>query len=112
MRGRFDEMPAEEVYAGVRRCSFDSEKATVTSYSFAPGARFPLHRHPQEQITLIETGEVEMTVGDQVQRLSAGDWSVVAGDLEHGIRAGSEGARILAIVIPRRDRIDGYTVTG
>ena len=112
MRGRFDELPAEEVYAGVVRRSFSSEQATVTSYSFAPGAEFPLHRHPQEQITLIEAGEVEMTVGDRVEPLSAGDWSVVQADLEHGIRAGGAGARILAIVIPARASADAYKVVG
>jgi quercetin dioxygenase-like cupin family protein len=110
MRGRFSEMPEDEVYAGVIRRSFNSEKATVTRYSFHPGAVFPLHRHPQEQITLIEAGEVEMTIGDRVQALSQGDWSVVGADLEHGIRAGVEGAQVLAIVIPARASADAYTV--
>lgn len=110
MRGRFDEMAAEEVYAGVLRRSFSAEQATVTSYSFAPGAAFPLHRHPQEQITLIEAGEVEMTVGDQVEALSAGDWSVTPPELEHGLRAGPDGAQVVAIVVPRRESADGYTV--
>jgi quercetin dioxygenase-like cupin family protein len=103
-------MPAEEVYKGVRRRSFSSGKATVTSYSFAPGATFPLHRHPQEQITLIEAGEVEMTVGDRVESLAAGEWSVVEGDVEHGIRAGADGAQLVAIVVPRRGSDDAYTV--
>jgi quercetin dioxygenase-like cupin family protein len=105
-------MPAEEVYAGVERRSFSSRQATVTSYSFAPGATFPLHRHAQEQITLVEAGDVEMTVGNRVEPLAAGEWSVVEGDIEHGIRAGSEGARIVAIVIPRRESLDAYTVLG
>ena len=103
-------MPAEEAYEGVLRRSFSSAKATVTSYSFAPGAAFPLHRHPQEQITLVEAGEVEMTVGDRMESLSAGDWSVVEADVEHGIRAGSDGAQVVAIVIPRRESVDAYTV--
>jgi quercetin dioxygenase-like cupin family protein len=110
MRGRFEELPAEEVYEGVVRRSFSSDQATVTSYTFAPGATFPLHRHPQEQITLIEEGEVEMSVGDRVEPLSAGDWSVVGPELEHGIRAGQRGARIVAIIVPRRESSDAYTV--
>ena len=105
-------MPAEEVYAGVQRRSFSSEQATVTSYSFAPGATFPLHRHTQEQITLVEAGDVEMTVGDCVEPLAAGEWSVVASEVEHGIRAGSDGAMIVAIIVPRRESLDAYTVLG
>jgi unsaturated pyranuronate lyase len=112
VRGRFDQMAPEEVYAGVQRRSFSSEKATVTSYSFAPGAAFPRHRHPQEQITLIEAGEVEMTVGDRIESLSAGEWSVIEGDVEHGLRAGPGGAKIVAIVIPPRVSADAYTVVG
>jgi quercetin dioxygenase-like cupin family protein len=110
MRGTFDELPAEVPYDGVTRRSFSSDKATVTSYTFAPGATFPRHRHPQEQITLIQSGEVEMTIGDDVERLSAGDWWVVAPDVEHGITAGPGGATILAVVVPRRDSADAYTL--
>ena len=92
------------------RRSFSSEHTTVTSYDFAPGAAFPLHRHSQEQITLTHAGEAEMTMGDEVESLSAGDWTVVASNVEHGVRAGPNGALIIAIVAPRRESPDGYTV--
>jgi len=108
--GSFDALPSDEPYPGLRRRAFDSAGATVTEYRFDPGARFPLHKHPQEQITLIAEGEVEMTIEGSVSRLGAGAWSVVAPDAEHGITAGSEGARILAIVIPRRSGPDAITV--
>ena len=110
MQGRFDELPGNEVYAGVVRRTFDARQATVTSYSFAPGASFPVHRHPQEQITLIESGEVMMRIGDGVEPLSAGAWSVVDADVEHGIVAGPDGAQIVAIIVPRRSSADAYTV--
>jgi quercetin dioxygenase-like cupin family protein len=110
VRGNLDALPADLVYEGVTRRSFSSDQATVTSYTFAPGATFPRHRHAQEQITLIQAGQVEMTIGDRVERLSSGDWQVVAPDAEHGITAGPDGASVLAIVIPRRDSADAYTV--
>jgi len=110
VRGNFDQLPADLVYDGVTRRSFSSDQATVTNYTFAPGATFPRHRHPQEQITLIQAGQVEMTIGDSVERLSAGDWSVVPGDVEHGITAGPGRATVVAIVVPRRGSADAYTV--
>jgi unsaturated pyranuronate lyase len=110
VRGNFAELPVDDVYDGVLRRTFSSDRATVTNYTFAPGATFPRHTHPQEQITLIQAGEVEMTIGDQVERLVAGDWSVVAPDVEHGITAGSSGATVVAIVVPRRESTDAYTV--
>jgi quercetin dioxygenase-like cupin family protein len=108
--GSFDALPAEEPYPGLRRRTFDSAGATVNEYSFEPCASFPLHRHPQEQITLVLDGEVEMTIAGGSSRLSVGAWSVVEPDVEHGITAGPQGARILAIVVPRREAADAYTV--
>ena len=110
MIGSFDALPHDRPYPGLQRRAFDSAGATVTEYRFEPGASFPVHRHPQEQITLIAEGEVEMTIDGRVSQLRAGDWSVVAPEVEHGITAGPEGARILAIVVPRRAGPDAITV--
>lgn len=110
-RGSFEGLPAEEAYPGVLRRSFSSEQATVTAYRFGPDARFPLHRHPEEQILLVEEGQVEFTVDGERERLRAGDWSIVGPNVEHGLRAGPEGARLLAVLVPRRQRSDAYTLT-
>jgi quercetin dioxygenase-like cupin family protein len=108
--GTLGSLDEEEVYAGVRRRTFNSDQATVHSYAFGPGGQFPIHRHPNEQITLVEEGSVDFTVGAETTTLGAGAWSVVAPDVEHGITAGPDGARILAIVVPRRARSDEYEV--
>lgn len=106
--GRFDELDEDQPYPGVVRRSVDAAGATVTRYELRPGARFPLHRHPQEQITLVEAGSVVMTAGEADQALGPGSWSIVAGDVTHGIVAGPEGARFVAIVVPGRARADEY----
>jgi len=101
--GRFDELPAEEPQPGVRRRTVQAEHATVAEYAFEPGASFPQHAHPQEQVTLVLEGEVELTADGHTERLAAGAWSVVPGGVEHGVRAGDGGARIVAVVVPRRE---------
>lgn len=111
-RGSFDDLGSESPYPGVERQSFDSTGATVTRYRFAPGAGFPLHRHDQEQLTMIIDGGVTLTAGAEQQRLTAGDWSVVPGGVEHGVRAGETGAVFLAVVVPRRDHARAYSVVG
>lgn len=108
--GSFDAQPAEEPFPGVRRESFTTRRATVSRYTFGPGAAFPLHRHPQEQTTLVLEGEVEMAIRDERRALCAGEWSVVGPDVEHGITAGADGARIVAIVAPPRARSDEYEI--
>jgi quercetin dioxygenase-like cupin family protein len=111
MRGSFSELPSDELYTGVVRQTFSSARATVTSYTFEPGATFPIHSHPQEQITVVESGEAEITIGDRTESLSAGDWAIVEPEVEHGLRAGPTGASILAVIVPRRDHPDEYTVS-
>lgn len=110
--GDFDGLQADEPYPGVHRRSFDSDGATVTQYSFEPSATFPVHRHEQEQITIVQSGEIRFTIDGEDHELSAGGWSVVAGDIEHGIQAGPNGAVFLAVVVPRRKSADAYTVVG
>jgi quercetin dioxygenase-like cupin family protein len=107
--GTFAALSTEQPFPGVTRRTLPSERATVTRYDFEPGARFPLHRHAQEQITLVERGEVEFDAGRTVSSLAAGDWSVVAPNVPHGVRAGPNGARILAIV-PGRQAADDYQI--
>lgn len=110
MLGSFENLPADEVYEGVIRRTFSSDHATVTSYAFSPRARFPLHRHPQEQITLVVTGDIQLTVADEIDELSAGQWAITGPDVEHGVLAGPDGATVFAIIVPRRESADAYTV--
>jgi quercetin dioxygenase-like cupin family protein len=108
--GAFASLASDKPHPGVARRTMSSERATVTSYSFEPGAAFPAHRHPQEQITIVQSGSVEMTIGDDVHALGAGDFTVVAPDVQHGVIAGAAGAEILAVIVPPRANPDAYTM--
>jgi len=111
LTGSFDALTVESPYPGIRRTSFDSQGATVTRYRFDPEASFPLHRHEQEQLTMIISGRVTFTVDGRAQQLGPGDWSVVPGGVEHGLRAGDQGAEFLAVIVPRRDHSHAYAVS-
>jgi quercetin dioxygenase-like cupin family protein len=100
--GTFAGLEAETPYPGIVRRAFSTERMTVSEYTFDPGATFPLHRHTQEQVTLVEAGAVRLTADGATETLTAGAWSVMAGGVEHGITAGPEGARIVAVISPRR----------
>jgi quercetin dioxygenase-like cupin family protein len=106
--GRIDELEADTPYPGVLRRAFHGQGATVTAYEFRPGASFPVHRHEQEQITLIHQGAVRMTIGERELELAAGGWSVIPPGIAHGIIAGEAGARITAIIVPRRQTPHDY----
>jgi quercetin dioxygenase-like cupin family protein len=108
--GDYRRLEVDEPYPGVTRRSFSTARATVTLYEFLPAAKFPLHRHPQEQITMIQRGDVTFTVGDEPQKLEAGNWSVVPPDVVHSLQAGEDGAEVLAIASPPRENASSYTV--
>lgn len=108
VHGAFDELETEEAFPGVRRQAFSSGASTVTRYSFEAGGEFPIHRHPAEQITIVLEGTVHLTVGGTEHVLGPGQWSVVRGGVEHGIRVPEGNATFLAVVSPRRERTDEY----
>lgn len=108
--GNIEQLLQDEPYPGVSRRRLDSSHATIAIYHFQPGASFPLHKHSQEQITLVEMGEVKFTVAGTVHRMGPDDWSLIPPNVEHGLRAGPQGARLLAIVVPKRQGGNGYTV--
>jgi quercetin dioxygenase-like cupin family protein len=110
LSGSFDALTAESPYPGIERTSFDSRGATVTRYRFDADASFPLHRHEQEQVTIISRGRVTLTVDGREQRLGPGDWAVVPGGVEHGLRAAGQGAEFLAVIVPGREHPEAYTV--
>lgn len=109
--GSFDGLEAEAPFPGVVRRALTTEQATVTEYRFEPGSTFPQHHHPQEQITLVLEGEALLTAAGRTQTLAAGDWSVVPGGTPHGISSGARGVRFLAVLVPRRDATDAYTLS-
>jgi quercetin dioxygenase-like cupin family protein len=108
--GSFDALPSEQPFDGVTRRALTTARMTINSYSFEPGATFPLHSHSQEQWTLVEQGSVEMTIAGQPARMGVGEWSLVESGVEHGITAGDEGARVLAIISPPRGSADEYDI--
>jgi unsaturated pyranuronate lyase len=100
--GSFEHIRAETPYPGIARRVLTTSKATVQEYRFDPGATYPIHQHPQEQITLVLEGDLTFDADGLGHELGAGAWSVVPGDLPHGITAGPAGARFLAILVPPR----------
>jgi quercetin dioxygenase-like cupin family protein len=112
VRGAGAEPALEHPFPGVSRRTNQTERATVSAYAFEPGAEFPIHTHPEEQITVVLAGRVEFEVAGERHALGPGETYVVAGNLEHGLRAGPEGARFLAVVVPRRESSDAYQIKG
>jgi quercetin dioxygenase-like cupin family protein len=82
----WDEIPAEEVFAGIFRQAIVTSSSTVVRYVYHPGCLFPVHSHPEEQITVVHSGEIEFTVDGAVVVLRKGQVAVIPGGTPHGAR--------------------------
>jgi quercetin dioxygenase-like cupin family protein len=64
----------------------------------APAGTGPrLHRHPYEEVFVVLDGELEMTIGDEVATVGAGQIAVAPANVWHGFKAGRDGARSVNI---------------
>lgn len=76
-----------------------SESLTVTEISVKPGGEIRLHTHPgHEECMVILSGDLQATMGDVVESVSAGDTVIAPSDIVHGLKnISGETAKFLAI---------------
>jgi quercetin dioxygenase-like cupin family protein len=79
-------VPASEVYPGIFRQEIVAGESTLVRYTYHPGCVFPIHAHPEEQVTVVHSGEIDFTVGGETIVLHAGQVAVIPGDVPHGAR--------------------------
>ena len=98
------EVPAEVVGPGITRQVVHGTRQTMIRYVYAPGALFPVHAHPQEQVTLVMSGRIAFEVDGERIELGAGDLIVLPGGVPHGARViGEEPVETFNALSPRRE---------
>ena len=79
------------------------EKLTFGFVELEKGANIPLHSHPQEQITYIVDGRLDMVIGDRNYSLTAGMYHVIPSNVLHSAIAITESKVIDAFGPVRED---------
>ena len=88
---------------GIDTSVFAGEQAMLSVVSFEPGSEGSIHSHPEEQWgVLMEGSGTRIQDGVEVP-VGAGDFWHTPGGVEHGFRAGPEGAKVLDIFAPPRE---------
>lgn len=82
----WDSIEATEVFEGVVRQALTTETSTIVRYTYHPGCVFPVHQHPEEQVTIVHSGVIEFTVDGELVVLQAGQVAVIPGGVPHGAR--------------------------
>src|SRR5262245_60795946 len=102
-RHRWQSIPAEQVFPGITRQVIDSDRQTIVRYVYAPGSLFPVHSHPEEQMTAILSGRITFQVGDEAIKLGPGEVAIIPPDVPHGASVtGDETVETLNTMTPRR----------
>lgn len=95
----------EKISGGVIRV-VHGESMSTAIWEFAAGTHLMAHSHPHEQITFVISGVIDLQVGDQVQRIHAGDGAIIPGGVEHQATV-IETARIIDCFHPVREDLRG-----
>jgi quercetin dioxygenase-like cupin family protein len=82
----WETVDAVELFPGVIRQAVETTTSTIVRYTYHPGCVFPVHQHPEEQVTIVHTGVIEFDVGGESVVLRAGHVAVIPGGVPHGAR--------------------------
>lgn len=99
------DVPWERLPDGARRKVLFGEELTFVLLE-APGPTpgpIPLHSHPNEQITHVIDGDIDVRVGDEARRIAKGGFFRVAPNVPHGIRIRSPSVRLVDVFTPPRE---------
>jgi len=80
----WDKYPANEVAPGVRIRTPYGENLMLSRVEFDAGAVVPMHSHPHEQFSLLLSGRMLLTVGEETREIGPGDGWYAPGGVPHG----------------------------
>ncbi|MFH1515142.1 MAG: cupin domain-containing protein [bacterium] len=80
------------------------EKVMMVLTTIQPGYEIPSHAHPHEQMGLVQSGQCEMTIGDETRIVRKGDFCYFPSNMTHsGKTIGDEPFVMLDIFYPVRE---------
>jgi len=98
-----DNLPQRELADGVTAGLAWGDNVMLSFVNISPGANVLPHGHPHEQMGLVLSGEVEITIATETRTLKEGDVFLVPSGVEHSARSLKGRARVLDIFSPPRE---------
>lgn len=98
---RFSEIAKREVFPGVRGSYFHSGQMTTGEVLLDAAVTVPMHAHPHDQTTLLLSGRLMFTLGDESREIGPGDVVVIPGGVRHGVVT-IEPCRLIDVFAPER----------
>jgi len=76
-------MKEVEVVPGFLGKFIHANNVTVAFWSIAAGSKLPEHKHPNEQITNVVNGVLELIIEGEMKSLKAGETAVISSNIPH-----------------------------
>jgi quercetin dioxygenase-like cupin family protein len=100
---RLREQPPLDLAPGVRAYALFGQGAMLNLVDLEPDGVVPLHQHPHEQLGIVLSGTITMTIDGTDHVLAVDDAYAILGDVPHAARAGPEGCTVLDVFHPVRE---------
>lgn len=98
----FNRIPHSRIWDGIHGAMEHSDSLTFGHVIVEEGAILPEHHHIHEQWTHVLEGELEFTMGDETQILSAGITAHVPSNVPHSAKALSR-VKLIDCFLPVRE---------
>ena len=100
-----DDFPAFEISPGRFFRLADSENMTLNLVTFPPHSGFEHHAHPEEQMSVVIEGEMELTLGETTRAVRPGDVFIIPSNVPHSGLTHELGCRVVDVYSPARPDI-------
>jgi len=105
---RGDKVETVEADPGMHRQNLGyDDTIMMVKVAFETGAEGYVHAHPHSQVTYVESGVFDFTIGDETQRLVAGDGTYIPPHADHGAICIEEGVLLDVFSPVREDFLEG-----
>jgi quercetin dioxygenase-like cupin family protein len=85
---------------------FTSKNVMVVYYVYDPGLEFEEHSHPQEQVTIVQSGRLLLKIEEEKVELKSGDICSIAPNVSHSsVVIGDEKVEAFCIFTPITDQV-------
>ena len=89
------ELSWQDADLGIQRKIYGyDEQVMMVNVKFEAGAIGKMQCHPHNQVTYVESGVFDMTIGDETKRIKTGDGYYVKPHVMHGVPGTGQGVLI------------------
>jgi quercetin dioxygenase-like cupin family protein len=99
---RYSDISQRDAFPGVRGRYAHGDKMTAGLINLDANIEVPSHAHPHEQFTIVVSGCLEFTLGDETREMTTGDAVLIPGGVRHGVKT-QEACVLLDVFSPVRE---------